>query len=257
MKIILILPCLALLVNSCSFNKPVPWNGPKLTHPRDQLTVEELQRDSILALIDMSYYAKPEWAGEAAHSFSGLVSFNDTELIFPKERDPYTGENIFPGIAIDFITHDGELIPLRKDHIITRNQSKSYWDVILGVGKVWQEEEDGEWSRASFPLSLTARYMGQVRNCVATFVYKQDEISNVCVQCSQETASLDRHQVGNIRVMLQAEYQPKLYDDSTQVIERHNQFKSRKLPVYPLIEIDTNCYYSLKVYHHYSSQVYQ
>lgn len=240
MKKHLIIACLALLVNSCNFNKPAPWNGPTLTQPRNQLTTEQLRGDSILALVDMSYYAKPDWSHEASHDFSGSVSFNDNEMIFPKERDPYEGENIFPGITIDFITHDGELIPIQKDIIITRNRSKSFWDVIPGTGKVWQEDEDGAWSRASFPLTLTDRYVGQARNCVATFVYKPDTISNVCVQCSQETADLNDHQVGNIRVMLPAEYQPRRYADSTQVIERHNQFKSQKLPVYPLSTIDTN-----------------
>jgi len=36
----------------------------------------------------------------------------------------------------------------------------------VGTGAVWQEENDGEWSRASFPLSLIDRYMGHVRNCM-------------------------------------------------------------------------------------------
>ena len=239
MKIFLIVPCLALLVNSCNINKFTPWNGPTLTQPRNQLTIEQLQGDSTLALVDLSYYAKPDWAQEASYNFSGSVSFPDTEMIFPKERDPYEGENIFPGIAMDFTTHDGELIPIQKEKIITRHQSKSFWDVILGTGRVWQEAEDGEWSRASFPITLTDSYIGQARNCVGTFVYKSGAISNVCVQCSQETADLNANQVGDIRVMLQAEYQPKSFADSALVIERHKLFKSRKLSVYPLRAIDT------------------
>lgn len=238
-KIFLILPCLALLANSCH-QKPLPWNGPKLTQPRNQLTIKHLQEDRTFALMDMSYFAKPEWAGDAAYGFSGSVSFEDTELIFPKDRDPYAGEDIFPGFTIDFLAHKGELIPIQKDRIITRHQSKSLWDVIVGTGAVWQEDEDGEWSRASFPLMLTDRYMGQARNCVATFVYKPEAISNVYVQCSQETADLNDHQVGNIRVMLNAKYQPEKYTDSTRVIERHTQFEARRLPVYSLSTIDVN-----------------
>ena len=60
-----------------------------------------------------------------------------------------------------FITNDGELIPVQKDIIITRNHSKSLWDVIVGTGEVWPEE-DGKWSRASFPLSLTDRFGRQL-----------------------------------------------------------------------------------------------
>ena len=58
-------------------NKIVRWNGPVLTQPRDQLSVEQLQGDSIPELPDMSYYSRPEWAGEAKHSLSGSVSFQD------------------------------------------------------------------------------------------------------------------------------------------------------------------------------------
>ncbi len=241
LKIVLLLTCSAVLtINSCLRENPTPWNGPKLTQPRDQLTVDQLQKDSTPSLIDMSFFAKPEWAGEAAHNFSGSISFKDTELIFPKERDPYSGENIFPEFTIAFVSHGVELIPTRKDKISTRKQSKSLWDVIVGTGAVWQEKEDGEWSRASFPLTLTDRYIGQARNCVATFVYKPQVMSNVYVQCSQETADLNDHQVGNIRVMLQTEYESGLNADSTQVIEQHKQFESQKLPVYPLSAIDTN-----------------
>ena len=239
MRIFWILLCLFLLVNSCSRNKPVPWNGPVLSQPRDQLTIEQLQTDSTLALTDMSFFAKPAWAQKAPHRFSGSISFADTGLLFPKEREPHPGEDIFPGITIDFISYEGELIPLKKDRIISRFQSKSLWDVVIGSGKTWQEETDGEWSRASFPLTLTDRYIGQARNCVATFVYKPGTISNVCVQCSQETADLNDKQLGDIRAMLQADYQPKRYADSTELIERHHQSKLQKLPVYPLSAIDT------------------
>jgi hypothetical protein len=45
MKIILILPYLALLANSCQ-KEPVLWKGPKLIQPRDQLTVEHLLGES-------------------------------------------------------------------------------------------------------------------------------------------------------------------------------------------------------------------
>jgi len=207
--------------------------------PRDQLTVDQLQKESILSLIDMSFFAKPEWAGEASQPFSGSVSINDTELIFPKEREPYPGENIFPKLTIAFVSHNGELIPTRKEKISTKKQSESLWDVIIGTGAVWQEDDDGNWNRASFPFTLTDRYIGQARNCVATFVYKAQAISNVYVQCSQETADLNDHQVGNIRAMLQAAYDPNLDADSTQVIERHNRFKTQKYSVHPLSEIDT------------------
>ena len=239
MKIIFMLPYLALLVNSCQ-KEPEVWKGPELTEPRDQLTVEHLLEENTFPLIDMSFFARPDWAKPATHHFSGAISFEDTELIFPLERAYYPGENIFPGITLDFISHEEELIPVRNEILINGLSTNSSWNVIIGPGKVWYEEEDGEWCRGSFPLSLTDSYIGQVRNCVATFVYKEDTVSNVCVQCSQETADLNDHQLGNIRVMLSAEYQPQTYDDSLYVIEKRNRLTSGRFPVYPLSTIDTD-----------------
>jgi CubicO group peptidase (beta-lactamase class C family) len=114
----------------------------------------------------------------------------------------------------------------------------SMWNVLAGTGKVWQEEDDDGWSRASFPLSLTDSYIGQLRNCVATFVYKQDTVSNVCLQCSQETADLNDRQLGNMRAVLQASYQPQTYTNADQVIEKRNRLKSGRVPVFPLSVID-------------------
>ena len=190
--------------------------------------------------MDMSYFAKPQWGKNAITPFSGTIILQDTELNYPKEKEYYPGENIFPKLQLDFISHRGELIPRIKKRIITRHQSNSYWDVIVGTGAVWHEAEDGEWSRASFPLTLTDRWVGQARNCVATFVYKTDAVSNLCLQCSQETADIDDKQLGNISGILPATFQAKQFADSIQIVERHVQSGSKRLPVHPLSEIDSN-----------------
>lgn len=233
----LILSGLALLVNSCQ-EEPARWNGTQMTGPRDQLTVEQLLEETDFPLIDMSYFALPDWAQPAVHYFSGSISLETTEMIFPIEREYYSGENIFPGITLDFISHEGELIPVRNEIMANGLPHNSMWNVLVGTGRVWYEENDNGWSRASFPLSLTDSYIGQLRNCVATFVYKQDTVSNVCVQCSQETADLNDQQTGNMRVTLQAAYRPQTYAASDSVIEKRHRLKSDRLPVYPLSSID-------------------
>ncbi len=237
MKEVLNFIFLILLVVSCQ-NRPSQWNGSVLTQDRENLTVEELLEGKAQALVDMSYFSKSIWAKEANDSFSGTLSLQETQLNYPKEKEYYPGENIFPKLQLDFISNRGELIPLIKDKISTKNQGNSYWDVMLGTGKIWQEEKDGEWNRASFPLTLTDRWIGTARNCVATFVYKPDSISNVCLQCSQETADIDDKGLGNITGILPANFQAKQFADSTQIIERHNLFESKRLPIRPLSQID-------------------
>ncbi len=239
MKIGLIFAYLALMLLSCE-KDPAIWEGPELTRSREKLTVEQLFENTSLPLIDMSFFAKPEWAKPAVHHFSGAIYLEDTEMIFPIERAYYSGENIFPGITLEFISHQGELIPIRNEILVNELQTNSLWNVLIGTGKLWKEEGDGGWSRASFPLTLTDNYIGQARNCVATFVFKKDTISNIYFQSSQETADLNDQQVGNMRVMLPAKYQARTYTDSLLVIEKRNQLKSGMLPVYPLSSIDVD-----------------
>jgi hypothetical protein len=86
-----------------------------MSQPRDQVTVEELLQNSPLPFADMSYFARPEWAREAAHGFSGSVAFVDTGMLFPKERSPYEGENTFPAFSVDFVAHEGALIPIKMN----------------------------------------------------------------------------------------------------------------------------------------------
>ena len=233
----LFLATLALATLACQPDI-TPWEGPTLTNPRNQLTVEHLLGDTTPALLDMSYFAQPQWAKAASHSFSGAISFTDTEMFFPQERAPYPGENIFPAFTVDFISAEGKLVPIQRGKIITQYQSESHWDVVVGAGKVWQEESDGQWSRASFPLTLTDRYIGQARNCVATFVYQPDSISQVCLQCSQETADLNDLQVGNMQAMLKATYDPTEYAETGLVLDQYRQKVANRLPVFPLGDID-------------------
>ncbi|MHC4639581.1 MAG: serine hydrolase domain-containing protein [Planctomycetota bacterium] len=105
------------------------------------------------------------------------------------------------------------------------------------MGKVWKEPSDNGLDRASFPLTLVSRRVGQAFNCVGTFVYNQNEMSNTYLQCSQETAPLD-YPSGNMRVMLSTTYQPKPFDDSKKLIRDHYRTIEAKLPVHPLQKVD-------------------
>ena len=48
MKTFLIGLCFVLLVSACAQEGPTAWEGPELSQPRDQLTVEELQQNRFL-----------------------------------------------------------------------------------------------------------------------------------------------------------------------------------------------------------------
>lgn len=222
----------------CSREKPAPWNGPVLTQPRTHLTVDQLNSGEMLPLLDMSFFSRPVWASGDAHPLSGTMSFAETELVYPKERDSSPGENLFPEFSIDFVAQDGSLIPRPRGLIDTRPHSGSYWDVIVGIGAVWREPGAGAWSRASFPLNLIDRYVGQVRNCVGAFAYKADALSNVHVQCSQETTVLDAQLIGDIRAVVPATYTARTSPDAAGTPEDDGRLAAGWIPVAPLSNID-------------------
>ncbi len=243
-----ILLLLFLLTLACQ-RKPASWEGPTLSRPRSQLTAGELLSGRQPPLLDMSFFARPEWADSAGTPFSGTLALPRTALTYPKEKAYYPEENYFPQLELHFLTHRGILLPAQAGRIHT---SGSYWDVFIGYGKVWQEPTDGPWSRAAFPLTLTDRWMGQARNCVATFVYQKDTVSQVCLQCSQETADIDDQQLGNISAMLPAQFRPGPLPDSAQLVEQYQSWLGRQLPVRPLSEWDAEgeiaAYFNRSIY---------
>ncbi|MFK8162185.1 MAG: serine hydrolase domain-containing protein [Lewinella sp.] len=230
---------LPLLFLFCSCQpQPVAWDGPTLTKDRAHLTVEELTVGKELPLADQSFMARPAWSTPAKHSLQGTLKIKETVLTYPKEKEFYPGEDIFPALQLDLLTHGAAIIPRNRERISTKNQRSSYWDVIVGTGEAWQEAGDGEWSRASFPLTLTDRWIGTARNCVASFVFKPDSISNICLQCSQETADIDDKGLANISGVLSADFQGKQFEDTAQIIQAYQQLEAARLPLRPLSEFD-------------------
>lgn len=223
---------------------PPRWNGPTLSEPRDQLTVPELVSGEMPELIDLSYLAEPAWSESGALPFEGSLALSASALLldFPSSRELYAGEDLFPEVTLDFVSDEGLLVPLSRRLIATDAESESQWDILVGAGAVWKEPGDDDagedWSRASFPLNLVDRYFNQVRNCVATFVYRAEQVSDVYVQCSQETADLWDEQVGNIQAMVPATYTPSAFPESADVLQAHARAIDRRIPTRPLREWD-------------------
>jgi CubicO group peptidase (beta-lactamase class C family) len=237
-KLTVMIMGVVLATTSCQLLGPPPWEGPVLTEPRTQLTVDQLVGIQTPEFLDTSFYARPAWASASTVPFSGAIAFSESTMTAPKDRASYEHEDLFPDMTVEFVSHDGKLLPRDRGVIDPVGGSDRYWDLILGTGAVWHEPGDGVWNRASFPLHLVGRYVGEVRNCVATFVYTNDEISNVALQCSQETAVLDAQQLGDIRALLPASYEPRTFADKASFIEEFEQSESARIPFRSLSEID-------------------
>lgn len=231
---------LTVLATACRCPGPDPWTGPVLTAPRSWLTVDDLRGTDPLELVDMSFYARPAWAAASDVAFSGTVTFSEAELLAPKDRASYAGEDLFPELSIELVRHGEELVPRVDGVIDTRAVSDSYWDVFVGTGAVWQEQGDLGWSRASLPIQLMGRYVGEVRNCVVTFAFTMDEVSNTHLQCSQETAVLDAGQLGDIRAVLPTTWEPHALDNVEALLRERDETVARRIPTAPLSTVDVD-----------------
>lgn len=234
-----VLPTCVLFLSACTAG-PALWDGPVLTEPRSELTVEQLQAGELPELLDLTFLARPDWAEDAAEPLLGTLVLDSADLHMdvPTTRDPYAGEDVFPAFSLDLASGDGVLVPASRALVSTGEGSDSHWDVLPGAGAVWHEAGDGDWSRASLPLDLVDRYFNQVRNCVATFVYRGQEVSPVYVQCSQETADRADDQLGDLQALVPATWDGGDPPDGSAVLAAYAAERAARIPTRPLAELD-------------------
>jgi CubicO group peptidase (beta-lactamase class C family) len=163
---------------------------------RTDLTVSDLTNDTQpTKLVQNAAFLPPEDAQEAHESFEGTITLSETEMSTEPAKfksDSILGKNprIFPAAVLSFVTHEGDLVPTTQDvqRYGSTADGKSYWDIIVQAGKVWSEPGDNGWSRASFPFALMHSIEGETHSGVATFLYKNGEVSGVQFQVLTETA---------------------------------------------------------------------
>jgi hypothetical protein len=146
---------------------------------REQITAASLLGETTgIEMVHNANFMPIEPAGAARHAFSGMLSVPETFA------QPVSGR--FPGFSIAFFSHDGNLIPADQGIV---PGGIGTWDLILSPGRVWSEDSDGGWSRASFPFVLLGRVWGDTHNGIATFLYNETEVSDLRVQIVQESSA--------------------------------------------------------------------
>lgn len=161
---------------------------------RETLTLDELREGEASALVANDAFLPIEDSGSAEAAFNGVLRLSATEMHMEpalSEREVMGRDaQIFPGLDLEFFTHEGDLVPLTQE-IITPDEDSaenSFWQIIVQPGKTWSEEGDDGWSRASFPFALMNRLEQESHNGVATFAYKDDEVTDIRFQVTQQTA---------------------------------------------------------------------
>ena len=139
--------------------------------------------------IDEAALTIPENAASPAHSFEGRLELLNVEKVggIKLMRGNFDGEpeaSLLPTFDFAFVQSEGYLIPAQRGLIITDHP---YWNYIIEPGRVWQENGDQGYSRASFPFALVWKGSNAILNGTMTFLFNDKGVSKVWYQITQET----------------------------------------------------------------------
>ena len=157
---------------------------------RSQLTFDDLMTGFSTVPVDDGAFALPEAAAMPGVVFEGRLQIPTTtdggskvvqdDLNHAAPRDRLQ----LPPFDLQFVQDGSYLIPVIQGLVITGNP---YWNTIVGPGRIWRENGDHGYSRASFPFALVERNQNCTHNGVMTFLFNGTQISPIRYQITQET----------------------------------------------------------------------
>ncbi|MGI9245402.1 MAG: hypothetical protein ACR2I8_01655 [Steroidobacteraceae bacterium] len=184
-----------------------------------------------------------------APAFTGRLQFAATPMLVQPALSQAIIDSrdarLFPGIDLALVTVDGALVPAERGRMVREARAgtaPSYWRVIPQAGRVWREPGDGDWSRAALPLMLVNDTENHAHQGLATFLYRNGEVSAVRVQFVQQTAPylLSPHCVLWGIVPVRATPLAAADAETTVTAARRQAAVRANLPVRPLAELEAS-----------------
>jgi hypothetical protein len=173
----------------------------------------------------------PTNAAEPTEIFEGTLALKDLEKsgAFTKFSDIFriipesdSAWKHLPAFNYQFVQSGSYLIPAVQGLTITGSLA---WNYILGPGRVWREDGDDGYMRASFPFALVQRNQNCVHNGEMTFLFsntKSPKNSNLYYQITQET------------------YTPRAVSEAPTLKENHAAEISHRTPTKPFDALVTD-----------------
>ena len=215
---------------------------PNATVPRRYLQARQLlDGQGATGLVEMSAFAPAGNARRARQHFEGRLTLQGQagSAGFREYTDDYgvidasdSAHKHLPDFAFDFIQFDEALVPVRRGAIPGEHP---YWEFILGIGRVWQEPGDGDYSRAALPFSLQEVNANCTHNGVLSFLYKTDGgVSRVAYQISSETCAYFKFDMWGTQ---KASYVPRAMADRKALARSYRHELASRLPRKPIADL--------------------
>jgi len=134
--------------------------------------------------------AAPSQTFESTLTLSNPASSGSFQILRDDEKYDTGSDSPWRHLAnfrFQFVQNGSYLIPVQQGLVITGSPA---WNYIVGPGRVWQEDGDHGYMRASFPFALVERNQNCVHNGEMTFLFshtRSPNLSNVRYQVTQET----------------------------------------------------------------------
>ena len=172
--------------------------------------------------------AVPDYHFEGRLELTNVASVGD---IVYHTGNPIQGLEHLPSFDFEFLQDGTYLIPKHRGVFITDHP---VWNYIIEPGRVWQQTEDGNYSRASFPFSLVPKGGNSVYSGTMLFIFNENTISNVWYQITQETtisASID------MWGLVDAVYHPQAVTSSAELVSAYIDELENHFPTKPIAQL--------------------
>lgn len=175
----------------------------------------------------------PGFEGVLHLSGAGLSSDNPALAgPFVMDGDPRR----FPAMTLAFTSQDGALVPIHPG-LHRKPDAASYWDVMVGAGRIWREEGDGGACRASFPFHLSNEHENDSHHGVATFLWQDGSAGDLVVQKITQTQPDHLPDRFGLWGRVPARLERGEADGAAAARARHGADSADALPMHPIGEL--------------------
>lgn len=221
---------------------------------RSALTISDLNGSS-LSMMDFSNYshgvaeidADNSNAQEPTNTFQGRLVLNGgnaTAMNFDEttsgraQAGNYNNPGTMPAFDFEFVQVGSHIIPKTRGLIVSGNIGApdfQDWNYILEPGRVWNENNDGGYSRVAIPFALQENQANCTHNGVLTFAFKDDgSITNVAVQVGGETCLYFQYDLWKL---VPAQYIAANVSGAATLIANYEAEVLNRLPIKPIAEM--------------------
>ncbi len=194
------------------------------------------------SLVDFSGFTIPAEAANPTNTFEGTLSFSGITRGWQQITDPYlyrtlNGVKQLPDLNNKFVQHGTHIIPQTRGLIETAS-TLGEWDLILEPGRVWDENNDSGYSRASIPFALVEFNQNCTHNGVLSFLFNDNgDISNVQYQVASETCAYYQF---NMYGRLSANYTQETVANATTIKANYETEVSNRMVTKAMSELATD-----------------